>query len=163
MSEALIKKAATMNTESTELIEQAKKDCKCCPDCNDWPCEGSLNWDGRCDMNQCDCPGDTSKAEKNPSKVKFIVTIPCVTREQGKDAAEEVWGGSMMWVDGVAWPIAEHPCTIKRIDERNNTPDGELIERYRKTVGRIFKEIGPDLDDVDVLHDVLKFLRGESQ
>ena len=61
------------------------------------------------------------------------------------------------------WVNANPHKVLAAMKADRNTPDSELIERYRKTVGRIFKEIGPDLDDVDVLHDVLKFLRGESQ
>ena len=43
------------NFYSEEIIEIAKKVCQCCPDCNDWPCEGSLNWDNHCEDNSCHC------------------------------------------------------------------------------------------------------------
>ena len=43
------------NGPSPETIGQARKDCSCCPECNDTPCEGALNWDGICERNRCTC------------------------------------------------------------------------------------------------------------
>jgi len=47
------------------------------------------------------------------SEINYIVTIPCRNEEEARNAAEEVWGGSMMWSDGKAYPVdEENPCII---------------------------------------------------
>lgn len=46
---------------SNENVEEAIKACTCCPTCSDFPCEGSLNWDGRCEKNACTCDSDSDR------------------------------------------------------------------------------------------------------
>ena len=43
---------------SAESIRLAKQECRCCPECSDYPCEGSLNWDVSCDREPCVCGTD---------------------------------------------------------------------------------------------------------
>lgn len=47
---------------SAENIKAAKEVCKCCPDCSDYPCEGSLNC-GCCDNAPCRCDSDYDDEE----------------------------------------------------------------------------------------------------
>lgn len=44
-----------------EVLHYARKECKCCPECNQWPCEGSVAWNGMCDRNPCDCEQDADE------------------------------------------------------------------------------------------------------
>lgn len=43
---------------SAEARNLAVLECICCFNCNDTPCEGSLNWDNRCERNGCSCDTD---------------------------------------------------------------------------------------------------------
>ncbi len=46
---------------SEETVKYARANCRCCPDCADFPCEGSLNWDGHCENNSCKCEPEPPK------------------------------------------------------------------------------------------------------
>lgn len=38
-----------------EVIKQANKECICCYECNDTPCEGALSYNNMCDRAGCSC------------------------------------------------------------------------------------------------------------